>query len=583
MRALKDFDQYKVLVITMDDLIFNLNQLRYDFSVLLYPKTFNQFNYQEYTKRLGTIKMMYSFIEPSMIPSINQKIENYIYDNKNLHNIKIKESADAFISLAKSRGLKIVIMTTHDATHAKQILAYRKLNQDVDQVISISDLCGDSVSIKMFHALANLYHVQMDEILTISSIASIFKCIQFSTMDSVFIPDDKNSYFDYHLNPTIVMTSLFDVLQYALFGKYSSIDLFKDFLGYDDNMDEKQKMSRYNYLKMKYENQPDILPIVDEVFSKENYVSLSDQKTQAFDEVFSDIEKQFDQMDFKSEAEKSATLLSFQQIRHNYKEEDSPNSTLSFAPSVEDIVDEPIEETSEFKEDEAFLQPAKLKEDEADAPEIHEEVISDPSTIQEPEESVSNKVEAFEEVVDEVKESNQEEKLIFGNDVEFTIEELEKTRPVTPVNESTHIFRDEKIKEVLQQIESFDEEEEIEEIEIEDERISKTEIFLTIILNFLSSILIISFGGIIYMCFSSLVESVWFLQAIFNLIFIGFPNFCFWIYDTIVSPFPSLAIQSATIITPTLYQYIILIMTMFILISGYKVIRYFTRKHFEED
>lgn len=554
MSSLKDFEHYKAIVITMDDLIFNLNELRYDFSLLLYPKTFLHFSYQEYTRRLGTVKSMYSFVQEDIATLMNRKIENFVYDEKNLHNVRLKESADALLSFAKSKQLKVIVLTTHDATNAKQLLHYRHLTPDIDQVISLSDVCDDVPSVKLFYALKESYHIELEEMLFISSLTPIFKCLQYSPIDTIYVPDNDKSYFDASLSFNGVMNTLFDVLQYVLFGKYTSADIYKDFLGYDDNMDEKQKASRYAYLKMKYENQPEILPIVEEVFSTSNKVEVGSM-TKEFHQAFSDIEKKLFKVESEIKADASSTLLSFEKIRER--------DTL----------------------------PAEEKELER---------IKEPEPIPQEEKESENKIEAI-----------SEDKLIFDQTQEFSLDELDRTMELSPINESVEIPKNDKIQEIFDELEeretikefvavpqltpkeSIVTNEQSEELPIsaeaepfieEEEKLRVLDVLLSGILNLLTSIMIVSIGGLIYMCFYGMVEDNAILRALFDIFLVGFANICTAVYEFIVQPFPALSIYNATSVSPMFLQFIIIIFTVFFISSLYKIIGYFWHRHeyFEE-
>lgn len=552
MSSLKDFEHYKAIVITMDDLIFNLNELRYDFSLLLYPKTFLHFSYQEYTRRLGTVKSMYSFVQEEIATLMNRKIENFVYDEKSLHNIRIKESADALLSFAKSKELKVILLTTHDATNAKQLLHYRHLTQDIDQVISLSDVCGDMPSVKLFYALKESYHLELEEMLVISSLTSVFKCLQYSPIDTIYVPDNDKSYFDASLSFNGVMNTLFDVLQYVLFGKYTSADIYKDFLGYDENMDEKQKASRYAYLKMKYENQPDILPIVEEVFSTSNKVEVGEM-TKEFHQAFSDIEKKLLKVESEIKADASSTLLSFEKIRER---DQHP-------------IKEPV--------------PVKVEEPE-------------PILQNDPENTI---------------EPISEDKLIFDQTQEFSLDELDRTMELSPINEPVDIPKNDKIQEIFDELEEresikesvtapqaasiepmmADESSETlsvaaetEPVIEEDEKLRVLDVFLSGVLNLLTSIMIVSIGGLVYMCFYDMVEDNAIIRALFDIFLVGFANICTAIYEFIIQPFPALSIYNATSVSPMFLQFIIIIFTVFFISSLYKIIGYFWHRHeyFEE-
>lgn len=539
MSSLKDVEQYKAIIITMDDLIFNLNELRYDFSMLLYPKTFSNISYQDYTRSLGTVNSMYSFVQENVGNLMNQKIESFVYAQKNLHNIRLKESADALLNFAKSKQLKVIVLTTHDVMNAKQLLSYRHLSQDIDQVISLSDVWEDLPTAKIFYTLKEIYSIELEEMLVVSSLTNIFKSLQYTPIDTIFVPDNDKSYYDPHLIFSGVMNTLFDVLQYFLFGKYTSADIYKDFLGYDENMDEKQKASRYAYLKMKYENQPEILPIVDEVFSTPNKIEIGEM-TKEFNIAYGVIEKELEEAKAKMR-KKMDNPLSFEEIC----EKDT---------SREEIIEEKQELIEEVKELD------------------QEDITENPEYF--------------------------EDKLIFDQTQEFTLDQLDQTRELLPVTESIDLPKDDKIQKIFDQLENKESSQEVieeateseidlpkkDELMIEEEKLQIGDIILSGVFNLLSAIMIVSIGGILYMCFYDMVEKNMILRALFDIFVVGFAHVSISMYEFIVQPLPILSVYNATSVSIMFKQYVVLILVVFILLSVYKSIQYLWHQHhdFEE-
>ncbi len=526
MNTLKAFDQYKMVIMTLDDLVFNLNQLRYDFLQLLYPKTYSIITYQEYTRHLGTIDSMYSFMEDSIKNSINERIEHALYNTKNLHNITLKESADALLNYIKSKGIKVILLTTHDQIKVKQLLAYRHLLEDVDQVISLSETCGKEPSIKLFHALSDFYHIDLQDTLLITSLTSLLSCVEYSTINSLFVPDNKNSYFDPKLSVSS-MNTLFDVLQYALFGKYTSTDMYKEFLGYDENMNETQRRNRYSYLKMKYENNPEILPIVDEIFLSND--SLSSDKTQAFQNIFKNVDQHFEELEKQEPQEEFPT---FQELTKENQEE----------PIIEEEIPEIIEEKQE--------EP------------VQEEIIVEP-TLE--------------------KTNENEEPILFDTTSEFTLDHLEQTKELEKIDEPVTIQSDKQISEIFDAIEdskpkyetNIDLEEPIEP-QKEKKSLFFLEVLLSAILNFLVSMIVIAVGALIYLCLYDVVKPYWFLKTVFDMIFMGYVRICIYIYQFLVPYLPLTLLKQ---VSTSFIVFCIMILICFIIICIYQIIHYFINKN----
>ena len=525
MNNLKAFDQYKMVIMTLDDLVFNLNQLRYDFLQLLYPKTYSVITYQEYTRHLGTIDSMYSFMEESIKNSINERIEGALYNAKNLHNITLKESADALVSYIKSKGIKVILLTTHEQIKAKQLLAYRHLLEDVDQVISISETCGKEPTIKLFHALKDLYHIELEETLFITSLFSLLSCVEYSSISTLFVPDNKNSFFDPKLSVT-TMNTLFDVLQYALFGKYTSTDLYKEFLGYDENMNETQRRNRYSYLKMKYENNPEILPIVDEIFLSND--SLSSDKTQAFQNIFKNVDHHFEELEKQEPQEE---FLTFQELTKESQEE----------PIIEEEIPESIEEKQEEPVQEEVVEPTLEKTNENAEP------------------------------------------ILFDTTSEFTLDHLEQTKELEKIDEPVTIQSNKQIGEIFDAIEDSKPEYETDidiEESIEPQKEKKSlfflEVLLSAILNFMVSMIVIAAGALIYLCLYEVVKPYWFLKTVFDIIFMGYVRICMYIYQFLVPHLPLTLLKQ---VSTSFIVFCIMILVCFIIICIYQIIRYFINKN----
>lgn len=280
-----DFDNYDLFVISVDDLVFNLNQIRFDFGKLLYEKLFENVNYEQFNKNLGTSLSTYSFLPPKIAEIANKKIEGYIFNEKNYHNIKNIEFTTQVLKLLHEKNKKIVLVCTNSAKEIEQILIRRGLNLFVDQLIPISKYSGMTPSSSIFKAISDYYKVDKRSILVVSSMESIHRCLEGTGIATMYIPEQKNDINDLGFKPTYIMGSMFNFFQFVLHGEYSSTGMFDSLLGFDKRMSQKDIDQQYDYLSRVYRDDKYLLPLVKRAYEENSNIKTDLYDTKEFEKI----------------------------------------------------------------------------------------------------------------------------------------------------------------------------------------------------------------------------------------------------------------------------------------------------------
>ena len=289
------FAQYKVVIITIDDLIFNLNQIRYDFGNILYQKDFSPITFKEFTKYYGTEKSLYSFLNNlEKEQQINEKIEKFLYSEKNFKNIILNENADELLKLLNRQNKTVVLMTSHSYNLAKVILKNHDLYPYISQVLGLSEFSDKWPSLKVFNALLKYYKIDASEILVITSFNSIIECLDHTSIDTMYVGNPAKQYINSSLKPTYTLSGMFDILEFGLYGKYTSSDIFNPILGFSDEMSDEQKAERYAFLQEKYKDNPELLTVVEDAYFGHDMMHTTSFDTKEFKTAFELFEDEAD-------------------------------------------------------------------------------------------------------------------------------------------------------------------------------------------------------------------------------------------------------------------------------------------------
>ena len=353
-------DHIKLVILTLDGGLLDLNRLRYNY----YHRTCEAYGKdvtkEQFSFMLGSMKTMYdkSPIQ-DFIP--NQKFNNLVEKDlfeyvKLKQNIK-KEGVEEFLQYCKQRKIKIAGYTTHRSKRAIQYLQLTGLYKKIDFLIGGDCQLAPLPKEEILSVICQQMDISPKQTLVVANFESMVEAAINVYANIIYIPDLIPA------NDTIkacvfkVAKNYLEVMNIFLFSKYDNVEMFSPILGMNGEMDRDTLYLTRNKLLDKYQGDEQLIALVDKTYEyfidKINKEEISEKLSDkqkiyfAFDdddefvlsqEKQNNQEKQDEQIDLSQNNEDDITkpFVSFHENNDdNPRKENSDTFILSGATSYD--------------------------------------------------------------------------------------------------------------------------------------------------------------------------------------------------------------------------------------------------------
>lgn len=292
----QNVDNIKLVILTLDGGLLDLNRLRYNYfkrTCETYHKTITK---DQFSFMLGSMKTMY---DKSPIQDVlsnkefNRIVEKDLFEYVKLKpNIK-REGVDEFVQYCLQKDIKIAVYTTHKSKRAIQYLQLTDLYNKIDFLIG-----GDSKLPPLPHkdvltVICQQMNVDPQHTLVVANFESMIEAALNLYANVIYMPDLVPA------NDTIkacvykVVKNYLEIMNVFLFSKYDSMELFSPILGMNADMDRDTLYKTKNKLLNKYKNDEQLIALVNRAY--DYFVDLLNK--QEISEKFSHKQKIFFRFD----------------------------------------------------------------------------------------------------------------------------------------------------------------------------------------------------------------------------------------------------------------------------------------------
>lgn len=260
----------KVVILSLDGGVLDLNRLRYNYFKRI-CKTHNLVvDKEDFEKSLGNMKTMYNNypIAKNIDPEdINKLIERdlYEYAKLKLQTIK-KEGTDELLQFFKQKNIKIAVISTHKTKRAIQYLQLARLYDKIDFVIG-----GDSDNLPLPDpALLNTTLNQLDckgkEALVIANYPSLLYAANQSLINVIYLNDLCQA--EETVVPRVfkIARNNLEIINIFLFARYDSMEIYSPLLGMSGDMDLETLDQTYARLLDEYQNDQQLIELVRDTY-----------------------------------------------------------------------------------------------------------------------------------------------------------------------------------------------------------------------------------------------------------------------------------------------------------------------------
>ena len=133
-------DNIKVVILSLDGGILDLNRLRFNYLKKICKIHNYDITKEEFEKSLGNMQTMYNnfpIIKDINPDDLNELIERDLYEYAKLKpNSLIKEGTEEILQFFKQKNIKIAVISSHKIKRAIQYLQLTRLYNHIDYIIA---------------------------------------------------------------------------------------------------------------------------------------------------------------------------------------------------------------------------------------------------------------------------------------------------------------------------------------------------------------------------------------------------------------------------------------------------------------
>lgn len=263
-------DNIKVVILSLDGGILDLNRLRFNY----FKKICKIHNYdiikEDFEKSLGNMQTMYnSFpITKDIVPDdLNELIERDLYEYAKLKpNSLIKEGTEEILQFFKQKNIKIAVISTHKIKRAIQYLQLTRLYDYVDFIIG-----GDSNNPPLpdpylLTTVLEQLNVVSEDALVVANYPNLLYAANRKLMNVIYLTDLCSVTNSITSRVFRVAKNNLEVINIFLFARYDSMEMYSPLLGMSSDMSVETLEQTYYKLLEEYQNDPQLIDLVRDTY-----------------------------------------------------------------------------------------------------------------------------------------------------------------------------------------------------------------------------------------------------------------------------------------------------------------------------
>lgn len=262
-------DNIKLIVLTLDGGLLDLNRLRYNYfkrTCELYNRSITK---EQFSFMLGNMKTMYDrspiqeFISNE---EFSKNVEKDLFEYAKLKQNLKREGVDELIQYCKQKNIKIAVYTTHKSKRAIQYLQLAGLYNKIDFLIGGDSQLKPLPKKDVLLVICQQMNIAPKHTLVVANFESMVEAAINVYANVIYMPDLAPA------NDTLkscvyrVVKNYLEVMNVFLFSKYDNIEMFSPILGMNGNMDRDTLYLTKNKLIKKYKDDDQLIALVNKTY-----------------------------------------------------------------------------------------------------------------------------------------------------------------------------------------------------------------------------------------------------------------------------------------------------------------------------
>lgn len=298
----------KLVILTLDGGLLDLNRLRYNYFKRLCTKQNHTITLNDFESNLGCYKTMYDHFTKDY-ESINNIIEKDLYSYANLKSNIKKDGIIELLQFLKQKKIKIAVISSHKTSQAIGYLQMAGIYDFIDFIVGGDTDFDIFPSVELLEDICSQMQIKKEHTIIVSNYPSLLQCANDCFMDSIYVNDLCD--IDTKLYSAVgFVSSYLEVINIMLFSKYDDVEMYSKVLGLSSEMDLETLNSTHKQLLHEYQNDDQLLVIVNRTYDyylneintlkvKTNpHTELTNRRLMAFED-FGTIDEPKEEIEFK--------------------------------------------------------------------------------------------------------------------------------------------------------------------------------------------------------------------------------------------------------------------------------------------
>lgn len=263
-------DNIKVVILSLDGGILDLNRLRFNYLKKICKIHNYNITKEDFEKSLGNMQTMYNNfpISKDITPDdLNELIERDLYEYAKLKpNSLIKEGTEEILQFFKQKNIKIAVISSHKIKRAIQYLQLTRLYNQIDFIIG-----GDSNNPALpdpylLTTVLEQLDVTAENTLVVANYPSLLHAANRKLMNVIYLTDLCPSNNSITSRVFRVAKNNLEVINIFLFARYDSMEMYSPLLGMSSDMSVETLEQTYYKLLEEYKNDSQLIDLVRDTY-----------------------------------------------------------------------------------------------------------------------------------------------------------------------------------------------------------------------------------------------------------------------------------------------------------------------------
>lgn len=340
--------QVKLVILSFDDVMFDLTRLRYNYYRRL-CKLYNvSLNKEDFFNNQGSCRTMFQNnpIDAALLNQENMisKIEKDLLTYCQMYGMKHKDGLVELMELFRQKKLQCIVTSTHPKAYTEPLFKLAALYHQPTEVVCDDDCQYVLPDSRYYQNILDKYQVSASEALVIASHKQAIMAANRLRMNVIAVPGLEDTDKEAEIRCLKVATSLLEVINIILEGRMAPLSDQYLLIRYDGGTQDLYQ--NYQHLRDVYRNDPTTLATIEKIYQEEfsraqknkveEQIRLQEQKSEPSSQIDTTDISVLDTLEDALNSEEKEIITTITNALASKREEKMP---------IEEIVDEEENET----------------------------------------------------------------------------------------------------------------------------------------------------------------------------------------------------------------------------------------------